>query len=115
MDKDFKAEFNQCPNCGSTRQFLNELGQELKDRNIARQEWRQHYDVRQGIVIDQNRAVLLPVGSILPGYYITTDICMDCGTLYATRLARIEGKTGIAQPKPGKPPEFPFGNTPIAG
>lgn len=96
MDKDFHETFDKCPCCGSDQRFLEQLAQELKDRGLAREDWHQHYDVRQGVVIDKNRTVMLPIGIKLPGYHITTDICMECGCLYATELRRLEGQTQTA-------------------
>ena len=39
-------------------------------------------------------------GATLPGFAIA--ICMDCGTLYAVRLNRLEGKMKL-MPKQGHP------------
>ena len=96
MDKDFHKTFDSCPNCDSTLRFCEELGKELKDRGLARAEWNMRYDSRQGIVADQNRTILIPIGSHLPGFSIVTDVCMDCGTMYAVELRRLEGETRAA-------------------
>ena len=92
MDKDFHKTFDLCPNCGSNLRFCEELGKELKERGLARPEWNMRFDTRSGVVADQNRAILIPIGSHLPGYGILTDICMNCGTVYAVELRRLEGE-----------------------
>ena len=93
MDKDFHKTFDRCPVCGSYLRFCEELGKELKERGLARPEWNMRYDSRQGVVADQNKAIIIPIGAHLPGYAIATDICMDCGTMYAVELRRLEGET----------------------
>ena len=105
MEKDFRKKFDLCPVCGSDRQFLKELGDELKERGLARPEWNMRYDSRQGIVFDQDRQTIFPIGISLPGYYIMTDICMDCGTVYAVEMGRIEGKTAAHEPSKVLPPQ----------
>ena len=100
MERNFHRSFPHCPTCGSPNQFFNQLGQELKDRKLARKEWNMRYTSLQGVVQDDNKQVFMPVGISLPGYLIQTDICMECGTVYATELFRIEGRTQ-AGPLPG--------------
>ena len=98
MDKNFRATFILCPNCGSNERFLESLAQELKDRGLADREWSFSFDARQGVVVDQERARQgrIPIGSELPGFAIRTDICMKCGTIYAVELIRLQGKTGLS-------------------
>ena len=105
MDKDFNRTFDCCPNCGSDLRFLEQLELEVKERGLARPEWRARYEVRQGVIMDSDRTIMLPIGVKLPGYYITTDICMDCGTLYATELRRLEAQTK-AMPTGGLTPDL---------
>ena len=107
MDKDFNKVFELCPSCGSPSRFLETLSQELKDRGLARPEWNLRLDVRDGVVLDDNKVALMPIGIKIPGYHIETDVCMDCGTVYAVRIARIEGETRATKQQPkGFPPDW---------
>ena len=112
MDKDFDVEFKQCPNCGSTIRFCEELGKELVDRGLARPEWQFNMDVRTGVVMDKTQQSKLLMCASLPGFHILTDICMDCGTIYATRLIRLEGGVKPAPPLPKPRPTNIFRNNP---
>ena len=105
MDKEFKATFTRCPNCGSTDRFFEQMAQELKDRGLARPEWNFHYDVRNGVVADQQKMQLnqVPIGSELPGYVIQTDVCMQCGTVYAVELLRLQAKVSLPPTAPMPP------------
>lgn len=108
MDKNFNKAFPLCPNCNSPHRFMEELGQEVKERGLARPEWRALYEVRTGVLVDQDRAILIPIGAAVPGFHIGLDICMDCGTLYAVELARLEGRidsTSLPK-KPQQPPNY---------
>ena len=96
MDKDFHRTFTKCPCCGSEDRFLEQLGNELKARGLAREEWNFHLDIRQGVVLDQVKEAAIPIGSEVPGYGIATDICMDCGCIYAIDLTRNDVKKTIA-------------------
>lgn len=92
VEQDFAKEFTQCPNCGSTRRFCEKLTLEARERNLARPEWTLYMDKREGPAFDLNRIILLPVGIKVPGFLILTDICMDCGTIYAVQLRRLEAQ-----------------------
>ena len=96
MDKDFHRTFTKCPCCGSEDRFLEQLGIELKDRGLARDEWNFHMDIRQGVVVDPTKEAAIPIGSEVPGYGFMTDICMDCGCLYAIDITRSDVKKSIA-------------------
>ena len=92
MDKDFEREFKKCPCCGSEERFLEKLGEELKERGLARKEWTMHLDVKEGKVVDQATENAIPIGSMVPGFGIITDICVDCGCIYAGTLQRRDVK-----------------------
>lgn len=120
MEKNYHKSFTKCPVCklreelaeilgrpdlklgnGQDR-FLEQLGEELKARGLARPEWSFHLDVKQGTVVDPAREAAIPIGSEVPAYGIATDICMDCGCIYAIDIARKDVKKGIA-PLPPTP------------
>ena len=96
MDKDFKRQFTKCPCCGGEDRFLEQLGNELKARGLAREDWNFHLDVKQGVVVDPTKAEAIPIGSEVPSYGYMTDICMDCGCVYAVDLTRNDVKKTIA-------------------
>ena len=96
MDKDFHREFTKCPCCGSEDRFFEQLGNELKARGLARDEWGMHLDVKQGAVLDQTKEAAIPIGSEVPGYGIITEVCMDCGCVYAIDLTRSDVKKQVA-------------------
>lgn len=113
MEPNFHIKFDQCPNCKSELRFLEELGKEMKDRGLARAEWNMRYDQRTGAVADDARSVLMPIGIKTPGYHTVTDICMDCGIVYAVELRRIEGTTSAAPPSTKIPPNTGGSQFPI--
>lgn len=100
MDNDFQRDFTKCPVCESEDRFLEQLGNELKERGLARPEWNMRWDFRQGVVVDQQKSAATPIGSELPGFEVATDICMNCGCVYATILKRLSGKIGLAPQQP---------------
>lgn len=103
MDKDFHKTFTKCPCCGSEDRFLEQLGNELKERGLTGEDWAMHMDVRQGVVVDKTKEAAIPIGSEVPGYGFMTDICMDCGCVHAIDITRSDVKKTIA-PAPPMPP-----------
>lgn len=100
MDKDFHRTFTKCPCCGSEDRFLEQLGKELRERGLAREEWNFHLEVKEGVVLDKTKEAAIPIGSEVPGYGLMTDICMDCGCIYAVDLTRNDVKKAIAPVPP---------------
>ena len=96
MEKNFHRTFTKCPCCGSEDRFFEQLGNELKARGLAREEWNFRLDVKQGVVVDQIRESTIPIGSEVPGYGIMTDTCMNCGCVYAVDLTRSDVKKSLA-------------------
>lgn len=82
MDKKFPI----CPACGSKERFFESLSQELKDKGFARPEWDMCLDLKQGAVVDPMKQERIPIGSEVPGYFFKTDICLNCGLIYAIQL-----------------------------
>jgi len=103
MDKNFSKQFTKCPCCGSESRFLEEMAKELKERGLAREEWSFHYDIRQGAVVDRAKEASMPIGSEVPGFGITTEICVNCGCVYAIDITRIDKKKTVV-PSPQMPP-----------
>lgn len=103
MEKDFHREFGKCPCCGSEDRFLEQLGEELKERGLAKDDWHFHMDVRQGVVTEPSKAAAIPIGSEVPAYGFMTDICMGCGCIYAIDITRTDVKKSIAPAPPMQP------------
>ncbi len=75
----------------------------MKDRKLTGENWSFHLDVREGVVVDQQKAEAIPIGSEIPAYGIVTDACVDCGCLYAIDLSRRNVKKTIPT-APALPP-----------
>jgi hypothetical protein len=81
-------QFDQCPNCGSTTKFCASLAKEMVDRKLAKDDFTMYLGVYRAPVIDQRTEPKIPIGSEVPVLIAFTDICQDCGTIYAVRLER---------------------------
>jgi hypothetical protein len=79
--------FDKCPACGSSARFFETLGNNMKERGLTRPKWLMAYDAKSGVVVDKLTEERIPFGSDVPAFSIFTDICLDCGCVYATMLA----------------------------
>lgn len=104
-----QKEFPSCPACGSQDRFFETLTKEVKEAGFAREEWDFHYDLKQGAIVDKVKEPSIPVGSEAPGYLIKTDICLNCGCVYATELNSTPVKKSLATPKLVRPDGMPKG------
>ena len=102
MEENFAKKFDKCPACGSPDRFCEQLTEVAKERGLARPEWNLFMDMRDGAVLDPNKAVIIPIGAKVPAYHIATDICMECGNVYAVELATQEAVIRAQEPPKNK-------------
>lgn len=95
VNKEWSKEFNKCPCCGSENRFFETIVKEMKERGIAEEKWNFFLDMKIGPVANQQMIDRLPIGSEIPGYNFATDICADCGCIYAVILERKTVKKGL--------------------
>ena len=125
MDEVFSKTFTKCPVCelkawlmemlevggekpSGTNFFFDQLSQEAVKRGLAKEGWKLVMELKEGAAIDPNRAVILPIGAKVPAYGVMTDVCMDCGTVFALKLQK-----GQSLVQMGKTPKIPpFQNNP---
>ena len=96
MSKNWEKEFDKCPACGANKPFFKGIVDELKQAGRVPKDWNFWLDMKQGVVFPPNKLPMLPIGALLPGYQFSTDICSECGCIYAVGLARKEAKTQLA-------------------
>jgi hypothetical protein len=85
-------EFKTCPVCSSSKRLFETLAQAGRDKGTVNKEAKMAFGGARGSVFDQARASMILVGSTAPVYDVKTDICMECGCVYATDFTIGEGK-----------------------
>lgn len=123
MDKNFIKEFSNCPVCankwfglwlwwrkllktlspsrGSGGRFFETITNELKAEGRVPQDWNMYWDVRTDAVFPPKKLPLLPMGTVVPAFRGVSDICQECGTIWAVRLQRTIATTGPSMQVPG--------------
>jgi len=98
------ARFDTCPNCGSTRRLAGSVAEEENER-LGKTDDPIVYGLYQmsGAIIVQSRQKHLIHGMKAPIVIAVTDVCLDCGTLYAVQLQRGEATAGLPPQKQGPP------------
>lgn len=92
--------FKQCPLCGSTMRYIEELVKQEKEAGHLRPEAQFCARVIRDSVVDNEMAKQFPFGTKVPVYEIWEDVCLGypdkpCGNIYAVKLM-----TGTATKKP---------------
>ncbi len=101
---DYKKEFPKCPVCALREElaeilgkpdlklgdgrskFCADLAEMSKERGLASKDFRFHFQYLTGIAVEPKEAEKAAVGAEAPSYIIGTDICPDCGCVYASTL-----------------------------
>ena len=94
-----EKKFEACPVCGSKERFFETLAKQLKELGYAREDWGFYFNSISGVVLDKAKEASIPMGAEVPGFEVYTDICLDCGTIYAVRLVSGEAKKAVIPPK----------------
>jgi len=84
----FPLEFNECPNCGSTRRVAGIIAEQEREKGKIGKDAQMALHQFTSIIADP-RMVTLQAPAIIA--YV--DICADCGTLYC-----IHAQLGTAAP-----------------
>ncbi len=111
IDKHLAKEFPKCPCCGAESPLVQQMVEEAKAAGMARQDWKAYFQAHQGMVLDQNRAILMPIGATVDaGYQVLTDICTECGCIWAVGVYRMPVRIDQQQGKGKLPPQFSRGS-----
>jgi len=102
---ELKLDFTDCPNCHSTRRLAEEATKFMKKKGWALEDFTYYTHIIQGTPTDKRVFSKIPIGSSIPIIWAGMDICLDCGTVYAVRVASSKAQLTIGTP--GKlPPDF---------
>jgi hypothetical protein len=96
-----ERKFATCPVCGSDARFFEGITKKLIEKGFARPEAQYCLHSLQGVVTDQAKEQSIPIGSEVPaGYVVKTDICINCGAIYAIELRTYPVKKTIPPVNP---------------
>jgi len=100
------AEFDKCPNCGSTKRLAGSVAEEQKEKGLMGEGLKFGLYQMAGPILDPRKVNQMLVGTMIPTISALVDACLDCGIIYAVRLERGEVPLTavVAQPPPGPPP-----------
>jgi len=101
-DKDgtTKYKYVKCPACGSKKRHFERMSEEAIKIGMAKPGHLEAYDHVNRVVADPAKLAVAPIGSEAPSIVVATEICMDCGCVYAPMVIRAKAKKTIAQPTP---------------
>ena len=81
-------DFNNCPVCGSTEKLAESAANYMKEKGWASEGFHFCIQFVGGMPIDKPLENKIPMGSVIPEIAAFTDICLNCGNVYATRIVR---------------------------
>lgn len=103
----FPLSFGSCPNCGSTRRVAEMVtNEEIEKGKISSTAKTSMFNMKS-LICDPDRMSKLFVPQKAIVLLAAADICVDCGTLYATSVEKGEGVLDVERPQPiGPMPSF---------
>lgn len=92
------ATFDKCPSCGSTKRVMETLVNESREKKLIMES-----DAVVPCAMQMGGFAMSPrsmpiIGAKFPGAAIITDVCLDCGTVYATKIVRMDVVAGVGPP-----------------
>lgn len=88
------AEFDKCPNCGSTRRFAESVAAEQREKGMLGEGLKFGIYQMSGPILDLRKKNKMLVETKIPNISSLVDVCLDCGNIYAVRLERGEVTLG---------------------
>lgn len=95
-----KYKYTKCPACGSESRHFEELSAEAIELGSAKEGFVTGYDMTNGVIGEPEILQRLPLGSEAPSIRVVTDICKDCGSLYAVIVVTGKFKKQLAVAPP---------------
>lgn len=82
------CRFAKCPDCGSTRRMMAELGKEMVEKGLLTEGMDVGLDEIGGPIIDPMKASQMLANSIRPGMFALRDVCIGCGRTVTVKIMR---------------------------
>lgn len=108
----FPKKFDSCPNCGSKRRLTEFIiEQQVKDGKTVHAMAR--FQPLSAMIMVDPKFQLILTSSKVKSPASDIDVCIDCGTIYATAINIVDVQMNAApkgpggQVPPGFPPQFP--------
>jgi len=101
MNEPEVKSFDQCPVCGSTKRFVEELAKETKEAELMDPRLNFHMQIISGAATQPQDLAKAPIGTKVLMYEVVLDVCSDCGCVYAVKLIRREAKKSTRLFGPG--------------
>ncbi len=94
--------YNCCPVCRSKLRFFEELSAEAKVNGAALANFQMSLNVAEGACADKRIANNLKPGTPVATFMVKTDVCLNCGCVYAVfvnkRVAKVSLPTATKLP-----------------
>lgn len=96
-----KYTYVKCPACGSKKRHYEHASEKAIKMGIAEAGFLMPYMHDNRAVVDPRKDRFLPTGTEAPTVISATEICMECGCVYAPMVIQAKGKK-IMVDKQGK-------------
>ena len=104
QEMEFTKKFDKCPACGHSERLFGTIVAGLKERGLTDPNQDGCWEVISGRMISPEKEAKVNIGETVPGFSFGTDICSNCGCIYAPILQRLTIK------KTPPPPEIHLPN-----
>ncbi len=75
--------YPKCRACGSESRHFEDISKQAVELGSAKEGFVTGFDMTNGVIGEPDILQHLPLGSEAPSIRVVTDICKDCGSLYA--------------------------------
>lgn len=104
-----KYQYVKCPACGSKKRHYERISAEAIKAGTVGPEFLIPFQHDSRLVVESIKEATLPVGSEVPSIMAATEICMDCGCVYAPMVIIGKAKKSITTKGQEKPKLYLLG------
>lgn len=94
-----KYQYGKCPACGSKKRHYEDMCEKAIKAELAQPGFLVPYNYNSRVIADKLKLDAAPLGSEVPSIASATEICKDCGCVYAPMVITGKAKKTLTPPK----------------
>ena len=95
-----KYKYNKCPVCGSKKRHYEAVSDKAIKTGTVEDGFLMPYQYEERVVVSPGKEKTLPAGTQAPQITSATEICVDCGCVYAAMVIVTKVEKGEPPPQP---------------
>ena len=95
-----KYQYVKCPACGSKKRHYEKVSEKAAEADLAKPGFLVPFNYDSRVVAEKMKLDIAPIGTGAPSITTATEVCMDCGCVYAVMVITGKAEKTLAKEPP---------------